>query len=401
MCRLRLAARTACAVAALLAVTSRAQPADPPAAPAAPVAPAAPAAAPAEDLLAAPEEQDAGGEDLLKSVKTFGEALLLHKLEVNWSGYGDFTLKAAPGKPVTFSAAHFNPIMTARMGESLTAEIELEFEAGKFLAEYWVFDVSVNRALVVRLGRFLIPIGRFNEELHPSFRWTMVTRPAVVREALPAIWTDVGVQARGTVDLFKGSNLAYAAYVVNGLGGDASYWAGLATRREVLRDMRRDIDDVNSDKAVGGRLAWNVLQHRTVGAATLGASFYSGAVDPAAAWRASIAVLDLSVRAGPVTLRAEAVQSWLGVERVNPFEPFERGVFVALSLDLDRVNVSARWDWVSLRPGLSPAEDVTRKAVLSAAYFPSKLWSLRAEVSHALGTTTFAPELAGMAAFSF
>ena len=114
---------------------------------------------PEVNLLDAPPEQ--GG--LAEAAKTFGEALSLLRLEATWSGYGDVTLAFAPNKPPTFLMTHFNPILSARMGEHVSAELELEFEPGDFLAEYALVDFTPHRAFTVRLGRFLIPIGQFNE----------------------------------------------------------------------------------------------------------------------------------------------------------------------------------------------------------------------------------------------
>lgn len=348
------------------------------------------------DLLAL---QPAGsdGPDI---AKTFGEALSLLRLEASWSGYGDVVLAFEPDKPPTFLMLHFNPILSARMGEHVTAEIELEFEPDKFLAEYALVDFTPHRAFTVRVGRFLIPIGQFNEVLHPSFRWNMVTRPQLFRTVAPAVMSSTGAQVRGVVPLVAGSSLDYAVYVVNGLGGDDGYQARSA---EVARNLRREaLADNNDDKAFGGRVGVRFLADAAVGSTQLGASFYTGAVDPAGAWRLSIADVDLSVKLGPVTVRGEFAQSFHGTG-ANTFEPFETGLYVQASAMVWKLDTALRFDWARERPFGGPGLD-RRAAVASVAYRAFTYWSVRGEVLVPFvgaATGPVRPTFNAMAAFSF
>lgn len=344
------------------------------------------------NLLAEPP-----ADPLEKVAKTFGEALSLLNLEATWSGYGDVVLAFAPEKPPTFLMTHFNPILSARMGEYVSAEIELEFEPGKFLAEYALVDFTPHRAFTVRAGRFLIPIGQFNEVLHPSFRWNMISRPLMHRTVNPAVMSSVGVQLRGVVPLGPGNSFDYAVYVINGLGGAEDY----TTKAEVVRNLRReDLEDNNADKAFGARVGVRLFADKPVGSMQLGASFYTGAVDPRAATRLTIFDVDASIKLGPLLLRGEGSQSFLGNE--GTFIPFEAGLYVQASGMIWKLDVAARFDWVRERP-YAQAPVNKRAAVASVAYRAFTYWSVRGEVSVPLNdaSTDFTPTVNLMVAFSF
>lgn len=346
-------------------------------------------------LEAAPEEPDV----LAAASKTFGEALSLLKLEATWAGYGDVVLSLAPDQPPSFLMTHFNPILSARMGEYVSAEIEMEFEPDKFLAEYAIVDFTPHRALTVRVGHFLLPIGQFNEVLHASFRWNMISRPRVFRTVAPAVVSSTGVQLRGVAPLGAGSTFDYAVYVVNGMGGPADY----TSSAEVSRGLRRDsLEDNNYDKAFGARVGLRFFADKAVGSTQLGASFYSGAVDPRAATRLTIADVDLSVKLGPVLLRGEFAQSFLGNEGSGVFTPFETGLYVQASGMIWKLDVAARFDWARERPfTLTPVNK--RAAVFSVAYRAFTYWSVRGEVSVPVNdaSSDFRPTVNLMVAFSF
>lgn len=350
-----------------------------------------------ENLLAEPHENSSlPGTSERSALESFGAELALLNLEATWSGYGDILFTAEPGgAPSSFEAAHFNPILTARMGPLLSAEVEIEIEPGAIAAEYLIFDVSLSRAFALRFGKFLVPFGHFNEVLHPSFRWNMVTRPLMMREAVPATWTDVGMEVRGAFNLGAGTELSYAAYVTNGLAGGEDY----LEEGQVARSMRDSLADNNSDKAFGARLSFEMLRGETFGATQLGLSAYSSAVNPSATDRYSLLGADFSVRLGDVTLRAEASQSYLGTDQM-PLQPFEQGVYAQISYRfLQQFELAGRWDYISLRPaGGSPT--FQRQAALSLGYSPFSFIAVRAEVNAPLPWSQL-PRLALMMAFSF
>ncbi len=346
--------------------------------------------APTDDFLAEPppEKAAAGGRS------TFGSELSFLGLETSISGYGDVIFDAVPGTYATFNASHFNPIVGARIGEVVNTELELEIEGSGVRAEYGFFDFSPSQKLLVRAGKFLIPIGQFNETLHPSFRWNMVSRPLMFNEVIPAVWSNTGVQARGTVGIAAGVAFDYAAYVINGLGTSAPTDQAL-----VLRDSRENLIDNNIDKAVGARVGLSLLGGETYGATIVGFSAYTGALNDQASQRLTILDLDLSVKLGPISLSAEAAQSYLGPDS-NPLTPFESGLYAKLSWSLGALDLSGRFDYAFTRP-FTQEVLVQREAVLSAKYAFSPMWSLRAEAAEPLASPLLPPRLSAMLAFSF
>ncbi len=363
--------------------------------------PDAPVAEPEENLLAEPEEPSLPPPDEKPSGErgaheSFGTELSLLNLEATWSGYGDVTFMMQRGTPASFDAAHFNPILTARMGSRLTAEAEVEIEPEELGVEYTILDIAISRSLTLRLGKFLVPFGRFNEVLHPSFRWNMVSKPLMMDEVVPTTWVDIGIQARGTVDLGGGNAVSYAAWVTNGLGGGEDF----KDQPQVVKSLRDNYDDNNSDKALGARLAFDLFRGQRFGSSTIGFSAYTAAVNDAASERLSLVGVDASLGLGDVTLRGEAVQSFLGTQG-SPLELFERGVYTQVSYKLGRADVSGRWDYVLLRPG--NAEATTRhQVVVGASYSPLDFLILRIEGAFAVASAEGTPPRFGaMTAFSF
>jgi hypothetical protein len=354
---------------------------------------------PEENLLAEPEEpseQDDRISGERSAEESFGTELSLLNLEATWSGYGDFVFVMQRGTPSSFNAAHFNPILTARMGAKLNAEVEIEIEPEGIAVEYAILDYAISRSFTLRFGKFLVPFGHFNEVLHPSFRWNMATRPLMMREAVPATWVDFGIQARGSVDLGAGNTVNYAAWVANGLGGGDDF----RESTNVVRSLRDNFADNNSDKALGARLSFDLMRGKSFGNTRLGFSAYTGAVNDAATERLSLVGVDASVRLGDFTLRGEASQSFLGSES-SPLEQFERGVYTQLSYKLGPVDLSTRWDYIRLRPRGAEAPSQQQVAV-GVSYSPVNFLILRAEGAFALkAPQNTPPRFSAMTAFSF
>lgn len=356
---------------------------------------AAGAAEPAQDdFLAEPAGAEKAAPGASRGA-TFGAELGFLKLETSISGYGDLIFAWVPGRSATFDASHFNPIIGARIGEWVNAELELEIEGSGVRAEYGFFDFSQSQRLLVRAGKFLVPIGQFNEVLHPSFRWDMVSRPLVFTEVLPAVWSNTGLQVRGTLPFAAGTSVDYAACVLNGLG----HRGAPADSEQVLRDSRENLIDNNLDKAVGGRVGLTFLGGEAYGATTVGFSAYTGALDDAAISRLTILDVDVAVHLGPLSLSAEAVQTYLGPE-ARALTPFESGFYVKASGAIGPVDVSGRFDYALTRPFLEGVR-ADREAVLAVKYAFSPMWSLRAEVTVPLAAVPGPPRLAAMLAFSF
>lgn len=332
---------------------------------------------------------------------SFGLALSALGVEVFWSGYGDVVATVTEGKGFTFDLSHFNPIIGARIAEIWRAELEIEFEhASTLRVEYAFIEVTPFSSFSVRAGRLLMPIGRFNTELHPSFRWKQISRPAMFRDVVPGVWGEIGLAVMGTLRPSSLAELSYEAGVYNGLG----YREGFdgTTQLEPFRAMRDNVLDNNTDKAFAGRLGARLLPGRALGEVTVGLSGYTGAVDPANLQRLSLVDFDVSVKLNKLVVRGEIAQTFFGVGSTNA-SLFQRGLYLEAYVDLGRLSLGARWDYVFARPYFG-AVVITNAFVLSALFAPRPFVSIRVEVSQPfLGLPLARQPLTGstMLAFSF
>lgn len=313
------------------------------------------AAAETEDILSAPSESKSASEkpdDEVGGIKSFGEELSGLSLSATWSGYGDVTFGSEAGAPLTFNAATFNPILSVRMGEAFTGELEIEIsDGGEIGAEYMFLDYQLSKNVVVRAGKFVTPIGRFNEVWHPSFRWEMVSRPLMFGSVMPAVWSDVGLQLRGTQPISGVGSFEYVVFAANGLkatpsGSTPDGDAARTTPSQLFRDAReQSFVDQNADKALGFRTGMNLFPGHEFGATTFGLSAYSSAFDVGGLRRAGIIDVDFSVRLGAFMVRAEAAQNFLGANRgFEWLKAYERGLYLQAGRLSDVVDVFGRFD---------------------------------------------------------
>ncbi|MCE9571941.1 MAG: hypothetical protein K8W52_02175 [Deltaproteobacteria bacterium] len=374
-------------------------PADAPAEPPAPAAAPAPAPADEQNLLAhindAPDTDTPDTDAPKDAPDTFGKQLRFFGIETNWSGYGDLKFSMVPNqKDASFDASHFNPILSVRMSDDLSGELELEFEHGGagINIEYAMVDWLPlgSRALVIRTGKFLVPFGRFNESLHPSFRWAQIDRPLMMSEVVPVEWSDVGVQLRG--ELARGDvTLAYAAYVANGL--DEHPGAAAETDEGALGfigGLRSNLADSNWDKALGARAEIRIGrgEART---ASLGVSGYTGRTsptgDPDGPERLTLADVDVTARVGSLVINAEVAQALFGSQRHGYFQRFERGAYVQLGYILGRTTLVGRYDYARLGAqdgGVVGPLTAAHQGVATIKYAPAPSWSVRAELAEPL-----------------
>jgi hypothetical protein len=209
------------------------------------------------------------------------------------------------------------------------------------------------------------------------------------RDVVPAVWSEVGAQVRGSVSK-AGTRLEYAAYVVNGLGvKDPSEMPD-----ELVRSLRDNTIDNNLDKGVGARLGATVARGE-VGETTLGVSTYTGAID--ADRRLTILDADLTTKLAVLTINGEVAQTYLDGKSYN------RGAYAAAAYAVGRTTLVARWDYAANRPKQG-ALVTSQQAVATVKFAPAASWSVRTEASVPLQRppgTSFQVGLAAMMAFVF
>ncbi len=180
------------------------------------------------------------------------------------TGYADFEATVGDidsgDKKVSFDNHHFNLIFLGKIYENVFAAAEVEFEhAGDEIAlEYGYVGYTGIKNLRILVGKFIVPFGRFQKDLHPTWINKMPDRPHGFGNIFPSTYSDVGVWITGAVPLNEGTRVTYDAFVVNGLLGDEG---------GDIRDMRdNDRDKLSAggrddQKGFGGRAGLELPQH--------------------------------------------------------------------------------------------------------------------------------------------
>jgi hypothetical protein len=188
-------------------------------------------------------------------------------LSVGYSKIEGNALTAAngAGRPITpggFYFGEFTPDFYLKLNDWIFLEAELSVgsdgavNAGAFAQA----DFFVNDWLTIIAGRFVAPIGFYNERLNNPW---VNKLPADAPGSGPLLWQQVlpamsllGIQAQGS--FYFGCSpikLEYNAYISNGLNFTPAT-PGSPTLNELanLENMENTFNTISNDQAVGGRL---------------------------------------------------------------------------------------------------------------------------------------------------
>jgi hypothetical protein len=188
-------------------------------------------------------------------------------LSVGYSKFnGDATTAAnGAGRPPTpggFYFGEFTPDFFLKLNDwiFLEAEIAVGADGSVSAGSFAQADFFVNDWLTIIAGRFVAPIGWYNERINNPW---VNKLPADAPGSVPLLWLQVlppfsalGVQAKGAFYLgcspFK---LEYSAFVSNGLNlTPATAGAPTASELANLEGMEDTFSFVTNDKAIGGRV---------------------------------------------------------------------------------------------------------------------------------------------------
>ncbi len=190
-------------------------------------------------------------------------------------GYGhaglDY-LKNAAGEELSFVGAAFSPIFLFKQGDRFMFETELEFELQKneleIGLEYANLMYVVNKYLMVRGGKFLLPFGTFMERLHPAWINRLSSKPLGFGHDGISPASDIGIELRGAAPV-GGAVINYSVYVTNGPrlkdGSEEPGEAGMLNFQNYI--------DNNTNKFIGARIGLLPLFNSSM---ELGASVYTG-----------------------------------------------------------------------------------------------------------------------------
>ena len=170
-------------------------------------------------------------------------------------------------KDDTFLAGRFNPVFHFQYKDLVMFESELEIEvesdgSTKTTLEYASIDLLIDDNATLVAGKFLSPIGQFQERLHPSWINKLPDAPAGFGHGGIQPGSDVGAMLRGGFDLAP-MMLTYS--VSAGNGPRIEYSGGRLTSIE----LDGFGSDDNNNKAVGGRVGFLPLPYLEIGGSLL------------------------------------------------------------------------------------------------------------------------------------
>jgi hypothetical protein len=179
---------------------------------------------------------------------------------------GDSTTAAngagRPSTPGGFYFGEFTPDFLLKLNDwiFLEAEIGITGDGSVSAGSFAQADFFVNDWLTIIAGRFVAPIGWFNERLNNPW---VNKLPADAPGSGPLLWEQVlpamsllGVQAQGSFYIgCSPLKFEYAAYISNGLNLTPAT-AGSPNINELanLENMENTFTFVTNDKAIGGRI---------------------------------------------------------------------------------------------------------------------------------------------------
>ncbi|MBD3647303.1 MAG: hypothetical protein HUJ31_07620, partial [Pseudomonadales bacterium] len=164
-----------------------------------------------------------------------------------------------------FASGHFNPAFHFQYSDRVFFESELEIEteddgSTHMAIEYNAVNVILGDRATLVVGKWLSPVGQFQERLHPSWINKMASAPVGFGHGGIQPLSDIGVQVRGAVPM-GGTYFTYAVAVGNGPQGGHH---GL--------ELEGFSEDNNSDKSFHGRLGFFPMNDLEIGVSYMQAS---------------------------------------------------------------------------------------------------------------------------------
>lgn len=167
-----------------------------------------------------------------------------------------------------------------KFNEHIVFNSELEFEHGGYSdestggetkVEFAYLDFLITKAVNVRAGMMLLPVGFINE-MHEPPAFLGSQRPLVERRIIPSTWHENGVGIHGEL----AGNLSYRLYLVNGMNANPAEGGHEGFTGRSIKGGRQFGKEAQANSlAWTGRLDWAPMP-----GTTLGFSFYRGNSNP-------------------------------------------------------------------------------------------------------------------------
>ncbi|MFV2006784.1 MAG: hypothetical protein ACC667_05035 [Longimicrobiales bacterium] len=177
------------------------------------------------------------------------------------TGYADLVAIVdkigSDNKEFYFDNYHFNMIFQGNITSDLFVGAEVEYEHGgeELEFEYGFLGYTGIDGLKIMAGKFIVPFGRFNRDLHPTWINKLPDRPNGFKDILPQTYSDVGIWISGGIAAgTSGNRFVYDAWAINGLLGDEG--AGIRGLRDNDRDKLSG-GGKDDNKMVGARVGFD------------------------------------------------------------------------------------------------------------------------------------------------
>ncbi|RMG79761.1 MAG: hypothetical protein D6714_15820 [Bacteroidetes bacterium] len=195
------------------------------------------------------------------------------------AGYGTLEFEAEEGE-TNFSEVKFNPIFLWKKSDRLFFKSEVEIEAKgdpdggieqEFNLEYADMNFKLNKYATFFAGKFLTPIGTFQERLHPDWINKSINKPIGFGKKVNGLkrlqsGSEIGVGIRGGIPL-NDAKMNYVLFMSNGAVVDTT--SGQLGFDNLL--------DNNKNKAIGGRIGLLPIPNSSL---EIGVSGYVADVGP-------------------------------------------------------------------------------------------------------------------------
>jgi hypothetical protein len=207
-------------------------------------------------------------------------------------------------KPGVFSSPDYAPFFFVQLNNDvlLAASVDIN-NAGVSVGEAQINWFATDWLTVV-LGRYLDPIGFFNERLNHEWINRLPDVPLMFRQVSPLTSSD-GIMLRGSAYIgCTPVKMEYAVY-----GGDALQAAAAPTTVSAVADLQNITGgpDETVIKAIGGRLGFWIPEWGLTGGVS---TYFNGRYSSAAPDQFNLWQLDLSYRKGDWDVRFEYAENY-------------------------------------------------------------------------------------------
>lgn len=286
-------------------------------------------------------------------------------VQVGVHGYASLELKPVGDDVPSFDLHHATAMIRANLHRAASLELAFEWEhlgldEDDFYLPHAFLDIKVSDLLIIRGGFFEVPVGAFNEYLYPDFLRITGLPPLFAADetaVVPALWSEVGLELRGRVELGGLSRLTYAAFVGNGLEQkDETPDDGVVAEGGNIHDMRFNArDEWKANKAVGGRLGLEVDE------LDFGISGYTGRYTIEADRDLHMADADISFRGEWLTIRTEGAVAF---QEVTGDTLHKYGLYALVAVrPIDYLEPYGEYDFVDVDSPLN-------RGLLGVAFYP-------------------------------